>query len=126
MSSENRKHQQAEQICKRINSALETCAYIQALSVELLNDSNGMKYVEEEVLRVMCRFAVIDKKEIRVPVDWWDHFKLRWFPAFMLKKWPVEYRVLTYRSVLGDKIDKYPSTIPMLYNVDDSEVSFYD
>jgi hypothetical protein len=30
-------------------------------------------------------------KEIRWPLDWWQHLKERWFPKFALKRWPVRY-----------------------------------
>jgi len=29
---------------------------------------------------------------IRYPVDWWQAFKYRWFPNFILKKWPVIFK----------------------------------
>jgi hypothetical protein len=28
---------------------------------------------------------------IRYPRDWWHAFKARWFPEFILARWPVEY-----------------------------------
>ena len=30
----------------------------------------------------------VDKKW---PATWWDAFKERWFPQWMLRRWPVEY-----------------------------------
>ena len=32
--------------------------------------------------------------EIKYPRDWWSAFKECWFPAWALKRWPVEYRHL--------------------------------
>lgn len=32
--------------------------------------------------------------QIRVPLDWWEHFKERWFPTWALARWPVRYRTL--------------------------------
>lgn len=26
---------------------------------------------------------------VRHPLDWWEHVKQRWFPAWALKRWPV-------------------------------------
>lgn len=26
---------------------------------------------------------------LKVPANWWEHFKQRWFPAWALKRWPV-------------------------------------
>ena len=31
-----------------------------------------------------------------VPDTWWDHFKETWFSDWMLARWPVKYRQLTY------------------------------
>lgn len=31
------------------------------------------------------------KAETQWPADWWQAFKDRWFPAWALKLWPVEY-----------------------------------
>lgn len=32
-------------------------------------------------------------KEIKYPMDWWQAFKERWFPKFLLKRFPVDYRI---------------------------------
>lgn len=29
--------------------------------------------------------------ERRYPADWWQAFRERWFPAFWLRRWPVQY-----------------------------------
>lgn len=28
---------------------------------------------------------------LKVPANWWQHFKQRWFPRWALKRWPVLY-----------------------------------
>jgi hypothetical protein len=28
---------------------------------------------------------------MEVPLDWWEHFKERWFPVWALRRWPVRY-----------------------------------
>lgn len=33
------------------------------------------------------------KVEFSCPADWWQHFKQRWFAAWMLKRWPVAMTV---------------------------------
>lgn len=30
------------------------------------------------------------------PRDWWEHFKLRWFPRWALKRWPVAWTTHLY------------------------------
>lgn len=37
---------------------------------------------------------------LRVPANWWQHFKQRWFPAWALKRWPVLYTVYDAAVVL--------------------------
>jgi len=32
------------------------------------------------------------RAELRAPRDWWQAFKERWFPATVLRRWPVQYR----------------------------------
>lgn len=31
--------------------------------------------------------------EIKYPLDWWEHFRQRWFPKFLLEKYPVKFRI---------------------------------
>lgn len=67
-----------------------------ALHIELFKRSG-------EELVIQLRSYVYGKKthglqEIRYPATWWDAVKLRWFPAWALKRWParwVEYRAIT-------------------------------
>jgi hypothetical protein len=47
--------------------------------------------------------------EIRCPEDWWQAFKARWFPVWLLKKYPVTYRVHTIDAKLV-----YPNFKPSL------------
>ena len=43
----------------------------------------------------------IERIECRWPADWWEAVKQRWFPKWMLKRWPVqeEVRRLTAREL---------------------------
>lgn len=43
-------------------------------------------YVWMEVLQDE---TVTAKFDCEYPADWWQHFKLRWFPAWALRRWPV-------------------------------------
>lgn len=49
---------------------------------------------------------------ISYPADWWEAFKERWFPAVLLKRWPVkrtthrvDFKVLypDYRAITEDQ-----------------------
>lgn len=31
-------------------------------------------------------------QEVKYPFDWWEAFKERWFPRFLLKRYPVKYK----------------------------------
>ncbi len=57
-------------------------------------------YYQEDFLpaaqAMLHRFSVkvaskkIDSKEVIVPADWWQAVKLRFFPAWYLKRWPAK------------------------------------
>jgi hypothetical protein len=54
----------------------------------------SMEHIADHCVRVTLReFMVKHKPEIRVPKDWWQHFKLRWIPKFILNWCPVKYTV---------------------------------
>ena len=37
----------------------------------------------------------LPERKFSYPSDWWQAFKLRWFPAWALKRYPVRYTVIT-------------------------------
>jgi hypothetical protein len=43
----------------------------------------------------------LQSETIQAPRDWWEHFKERWFPAWALRRWPVQYtgKTLTARAL---------------------------
>ena len=41
----------------------------------------------------------LEKIEVKYPSDWKQSFKERWFPSFILKKFPVQYTVRTISAV---------------------------
>lgn len=47
--------------------------------------------VELAVSQITTMIAGERIKEISYPLDWWQAFKERWYPAFLLKKFPVTY-----------------------------------
>lgn len=32
-----------------------------------------------------------EERMLKVPANWWQHFKQRWFPKWALRRWPVLY-----------------------------------
>lgn len=44
-----------------------------------------------------------DGPEIRYPMNWWDAFKARWFPAWLLRRFPARFVV-----VLPSMTELYP------------------
>lgn len=41
------------------------------------------KYLESEEVGEHC---------VTYPKDWWQHFKQRWFPVWLRRKYPVQYK----------------------------------
>jgi hypothetical protein len=37
---------------------------------------------------------------VQYPKDWWEAFKERWFPKWLLKRYPVRYRVVNMKECL--------------------------
>jgi hypothetical protein len=46
---------------------------------------------DEMVYRLSTRIATGGIREISYPKDWWQAVKVRWFPAWLLKKYPAMY-----------------------------------
>lgn len=45
-----------------------------------------------KVIRAVLEFATQEEPIKEIPADWWQHFKLRWFPRW-LKRWlPVQMK----------------------------------
>lgn len=40
------------------------------------------------VLELAAEIPYRDGESIRVPADWWQAFKARWFPLWALRRWP--------------------------------------
>lgn len=41
-----------------------------------------------------------EERLLRVPANWWQHFKQRFFPRWALKRWPVLYEVYDAAVIL--------------------------
>lgn len=48
------------------------------------------------------KVAASKEKVIVMAKDWWEHFKLRWFPQWAKNLWPVRYTVIKVREVFPD------------------------
>jgi hypothetical protein len=46
----------------------------------------------------------------QTPKTWWDHFKLRWFPPFLLKRSPAELRDIKVSA--KEVYPKLPMAVP--------------
>lgn len=53
---------------------------------------------QDLIIRLVASVYAMPKQRIVIhkqyPKDWWEAFKERWFPQFLLKKHPVKYEVI--------------------------------
>jgi hypothetical protein len=60
------------------------------------------------------------ERTVRWPATWWDHFKLRWFPAWLKARYPVEYDEETYEygpiHVCPHIAIKWPENAPLHFD----------
>jgi len=54
----------------------------------------GSFMLDEIVLRVVQEVygRELERVEVRYPLDWWEAFKDRWFPAWAKARWPVRWK----------------------------------
>jgi len=50
-------------------------------------------YVWAQELQNVTSEATVTMR-FKAPASWWQHFKRRWFPAWMKRRWPVRLRVI--------------------------------
>jgi hypothetical protein len=74
----------------------------QRLSVELLGAGVETSYdaLTQSVIFALRGFVWAEKESVRhqeakYPRDWWQALKERWFPKWLLDKYPVDYHVIT-------------------------------
>lgn len=74
-----------------------------AISLDMVANLEFESYVNELtnnlILSVTNKAPYYDLEILQVPKDWKEHFKERWFPKYLLKKFPIkykEYRVTAY------------------------------
>ena len=105
-------------------------AVVERLSPEWVRDIRAYEHTDfmTDQLVVELRSFVwsedVGKEQFKYPADWWQAFKARWFPQWMLNKWPIKYTRVTL-----DVKATYPNFHPSLPNeqvVYQIIKSFYD
>ena len=74
-------------------------AVMEAVPKALLSSAKmeASKWVEFTQDRLVLRLSAymleqqVDEQYLEYPADWWEAVKLRWFPAWALRRWPVRY-----------------------------------
>jgi len=72
---------------------------------------------ESAVFQITTMVAGERIKEIKYPLNWWQAFRERWFPKFVLDRWPVKYHTWKI-DFLYPEIDKRSGMHP--------EIAIYD
>lgn len=52
-------------------------------------------------VELLCYIQKVDK-DLKVPLTWWDHFKLTYFKGKLLERFPVQYRTIHARVLFPD------------------------
>jgi hypothetical protein len=68
---------------------------------------------------IWCRDKKTESHEY--PKTWWDAFKLRWFPAWALKRWPAQMTRVEVTSGIG-----YPTLPSLGPGVSYGHIQIYD
>lgn len=104
-----------EQIgCKRIDLAVEKAFSAIALDdhIRLVMGNFELQRYEDAVLQNIIRglYRFLSKEEIEAvyPTDWWQAFKERWFPYWLLRRYPVRYTKIVAKHLFPE------ATVPNL------------
>ncbi len=66
---------------------------IPTIEIDLREDQEHLNKIITFSLNELCHPSHI----VSVPQSWWDAFKERWFPSFLLKYFPINHRdIQTY------------------------------
>lgn len=87
-----------------VKLSADVTAYVQCQSFadqELANVSHDMAYnmmtrSYQQIIRVMGLGTKPEHIKVyrQWPADWWQAFKERWFPNWVLRRWPVRYETI--------------------------------
>lgn len=72
-------------------------------------------HLERLVFRLTAMLLNGPKKERidieeRYPADWWQAVKERWFPAWAIKRWPVNYKVISVHKEMVTRMCPHIAT----------------
>lgn len=98
-------------VLKRIELFKQAFSAQGMISDHLLNDYPGSELKLDAYMVEMSRGLLmtlsayiaaqaVDKREVTYPKTWWDAFKLRFFSAFLLKKFPPKMETVTWEAKL--------------------------
>jgi hypothetical protein len=85
----------------RYTAELELRRYCKELAVSRVRMSEGypLEFFDEERFRLVYEvYAREAERDVTYPATWWQHFKQRWFPAWLLRRYPVRLTVVTVRA----------------------------
>jgi hypothetical protein len=98
-------------------------ATVEMFSKDVFESVDAEWFADEVARRIHLRvkagiFAEHAKTyQVKYPTDWWQHFKLRWFPKRLRDRYPVQYHVerfdakIVYRDFKPSFPDKQPYVI---------------
>lgn len=75
--------------------ALGQCAFANKPEVIGVALATEIDEIHVQIRQLVVAQDLADR-EVRYPRDWWQAFKARWFPAWALRRWPVEETVVTF------------------------------
>ena len=70
---------------------------VQYVVNQTILDRIGQRAVEDR-MRGQCIYSLTlpllgQRQKLIVPTDWWQHLKSRWFPQWLLCRFPTRYRI---------------------------------
>ena len=76
---------------------------VRLANLDLQTFEQATKYGQELVLHLSTRLVAKFHETVeydKVPLDWWQHFKERWFPDWLRVRFPVRYRYIAVKTVV--------------------------
>lgn len=75
----------------------------QEMNIANINLEGYMDHVSRDlVINLTAAIASKDLPGVKFPSDWKESFKERWFPEWLLKKYPVKYTEYTAKALYPD------------------------
>jgi len=85
-----------EQIKFGIRTAIKEQGGTFAETIEI--QAKEFDFGNQLVMALSARVFCENVDQFRMPIDWWQAFKERWFPKIILKKWPVKYKRIDVKA----------------------------